>query len=318
MRVNAQLIDAETGAHLWAERFDKPLADLFDMQDDVVARLANALNAQLTVAEARRAERSPHPDSTDLLFQGLAWYNKGPTQDNLAVSRGFFERALTLDPSNVEALVWISTVDYIGSAGVFSGDRAIRLASAEAAAAKALSSAPNHPVAHLCMGWVQNFTNRASEAIAEFELALVLDRNFANAHGGIGFAKIALGRSEETEAHIQEALRLSPRDPNAYAWAFFAGLAKIFLGKDGEAIAWLRRSIEFNRNYSLAHFYLAAALVQLGKHDEGRAAATVGLALDPTFTIRRYRAGAASDNPTYLAQRERIYDVVRKAGVPEG
>ncbi len=219
MRVNVQLIDAETGAHLWAERFDKPLTDLFDMQDEVVARLANALNAQLKVAEARRAERSPHPDSTDLLFQGLAWFNKGPTQENLARSRGFFERALTLDPNNVEALVWIATVDYTSGAGRFSDDRAIRLASAEAAAAKALSSAPNHPVAHFCMGWVQNFTNRASEAIAEFELALALDRNFAGAYGGIGLAKMFLGRSEETEAHIQEALRLSPRDPMAYLWA---------------------------------------------------------------------------------------------------
>jgi TolB-like protein len=77
MRVNVQLIDAETGSHLWAERFDKPLADLFDMQDDIVARLANSLNAQLAAAEARRAEQAPTPDSMDLYFQGLAWYNKG-------------------------------------------------------------------------------------------------------------------------------------------------------------------------------------------------------------------------------------------------
>jgi tetratricopeptide (TPR) repeat protein len=168
------------------------------------------------------------------------------------------------------------------------------------------------------MGWVQNFTNRASQAVAEFERALALDRNFAGAHGGIGFAKVALGRSEETEAHLQEALRLSPRDPNAYLWAFFAGLADIFLGKDGEAAAWLRRSIEFNRNYSLAHFYLAAALIHVGKLDEARAVAAMGLALDPTFTIRRVRSSASSDNPGYLAQRERAVESMRKAGVPEG
>ena len=77
MRVNVQLIDAETGSHLWAERFDKPLADLFDTQDEIVARLANALNAQLAAAEARRAEKVPNPDSMDLYFQGLAWFNKG-------------------------------------------------------------------------------------------------------------------------------------------------------------------------------------------------------------------------------------------------
>ena len=82
MRVNVQLIDAETGDHLWAERFDKPLADLFDMQDEIVARLANTLNAQLVVAEARRAEQAAKPDSMDLYFQGMAWFNKGMTPDH--------------------------------------------------------------------------------------------------------------------------------------------------------------------------------------------------------------------------------------------
>ena len=94
MRVNVQLIDAETGNHLWAERFDKPLADLFDMQDEIVARLASALNAQLVAAEARRAEQAPNPNSMDLYFQGLAWLNKGPTPDNVAQARSFFDRAL--------------------------------------------------------------------------------------------------------------------------------------------------------------------------------------------------------------------------------
>jgi TolB-like protein len=105
LRVNAQLIDAETGNHLWAERFDKPVADLFDMQDEIVSRLANALDAQLIEAEALRAQRSLHPDSMDLYFQGMAWLNKGPTPEHLTQARGFFERALAIDPRNVEALV---------------------------------------------------------------------------------------------------------------------------------------------------------------------------------------------------------------------
>ena len=105
MRVNVQLIDAETGNHLWAERFDKPLADLLDMQDEIVARLANALNAQLVAAEARRAEQAPTPGSMDLYFQGLAWFNKGVNPDHVAKARGFFDRALSADPDNVDALV---------------------------------------------------------------------------------------------------------------------------------------------------------------------------------------------------------------------
>src|SRR5271156_5418478 len=98
MRVNVQLIDAETGSHLWAERVDKPLADLFDMQDEIVARLAGALNAQLVAAEARRAEQALNPDSMDLYFQGLAWFYKGLTPPYMAESRRYFERALLADP----------------------------------------------------------------------------------------------------------------------------------------------------------------------------------------------------------------------------
>ena len=111
LRVNVQLIDAETGNHLWAERFDKPVADLFDMQDEIVSRLANTLNAQLIEAEARRAERSLHPDAMDLYFQGMACLNKGITPEYMAQARGFFERALVLDPGNIEALVGMASVD---------------------------------------------------------------------------------------------------------------------------------------------------------------------------------------------------------------
>ena len=116
MRVNVQLIDAETGNHLWAERFDKPLADLFDMQDEIVARLAGALNAQLVAAEARRAEQAPNPDSMDLYFQGLAWFNKGRTPDNVAQARSFFDRALAADPDNVDALIGSARADVIEGA----------------------------------------------------------------------------------------------------------------------------------------------------------------------------------------------------------
>ena len=113
MRVNVQLIDAETGNHLWAERFDKPLADLFDMQDEIVARLAGALNAQLVVAEARRAGQAATPNSIDLYFQGMAWFNKGLIPSNLAQAHGYFDRALAADPDNVEALIWLAGVEAI-------------------------------------------------------------------------------------------------------------------------------------------------------------------------------------------------------------
>ena len=142
MRVNVQLIDAESGNHLWADRFDKPVADLFDMQDEIVARLANALNAQLVVAEARRAERMPNPDSMDLYFQGMSVYNKGLTPPRLSEARKLFERALALDPGNVDAMVGAALAGSMFAGTHLSDDRDTHLGVAESLAVKALCSRP--------------------------------------------------------------------------------------------------------------------------------------------------------------------------------
>jgi TolB-like protein/class 3 adenylate cyclase len=318
LRVNVQLIDAESGNHLWAERFDKPIADLFDMQDEIVSRLANTLNAQLVEAEARRAEHSPHPDAMDLYFLGRASLNKGQTLENLTQAHGFFERALALDPGNVEALVATALVDCSIGGSFLTDDRTARFAAAEAASIKALSVAPEFAVAHLALGVVHILTNHAAEGIAECEQALALDRNLAEAHACIGWAKFLLGRGAETEAQIHEALRLSPRDIGAFRWMMFVGIAKSQFGADAEAVVWLRRSIDANRNMPYTHFNVAAAQALLGRLDEARAAARAGLALDPGFTIRRFQRNLSSDNPTYLAGRERYYEGMRLAGVPEG
>jgi TolB-like protein len=119
LRVNVQLVDAETGNHLWAERFDKPVADLFEMQDEIVSRLANTLNAELIAAEARRAERSPHPDAMDLYFQGWASLNRGTTPANNEQAQKFFSRALQLDPCCVEALVGTAWVNVLTANNFF-------------------------------------------------------------------------------------------------------------------------------------------------------------------------------------------------------
>jgi TolB-like protein len=318
LRVNVQLIDAETGNHLWAERFDKPVADLFDMQDEIVSRLANALDAELVAAEARRAERSANPDAMDLVFQGRALFNKGWTPEYMARARGFFERAMALDPENIEAIVGLALVNDTEGAALLTDDPSARFAAAEATSTKALSLAPNHAGAHLALGTALMMTKRVVQGIAEFEHALALDRNSALAHSLIGFAKYLLGRGAETEAHINEALRLSPRDTHAHTWFIWVGLTKVVLNADTEAVAWLRRGLEANRNYSLAHFHLAGALARLGEVDEARAAVQAGLALDPRFTIRRLRASNAwNDNPAYLAGRERLCEGMRLAGVPE-
>ena len=319
MRVNVQLVDAETGNHLWAERFDKPLADLFDMQDEIVARLAGALNAHLVAAEARRAQLSPTPDSMDLYFQGMAWLNKSPTPDNVAQARSFFDRALAADPDNVDALIGSARADVREGANFFVSDPMAAFAAAEAKLSKALSSVPDHARAHRLLGYVDIFTKRAADGIAQCEHALALDRNLASAHAFIGLGKIFVGRAEETEAHVSEALRLSPRDTNAHTWKGFAGIAKSQLGSWDQAVMWFRRAIEANRSYPHPYFVLGAALAQLGRLDEAHSAVKAGLALNPAFAVFRARAlwAAMSDDPTYLAQLEPILEGLRKAGVPE-
>jgi tetratricopeptide (TPR) repeat protein len=190
LRINVQLIDAETANHLWAERFDKPVADLFDMQDEIVARLANALNAELIAAEARRAEYSVNPDAMDLYFQGIAFANRGTTPEYMTQARGFFERALALDPDCIEALVGRANVDETIASALLADDPAPRLAAAEATLNKALSLAPQRASAHLMLGIIQILTFRAAQGIAECERSLALDRNLAHAHAWIGLGKL--------------------------------------------------------------------------------------------------------------------------------
>jgi TolB-like protein/Flp pilus assembly protein TadD len=322
LRVNVQLIDAESRKHLWAERFDKPVADLFDMQDEIVSRLAHSLGAQLIVAEARQAERSSHPDAIDLFFQGTARFYKGPmTPEHMTQARGFFERALAIDPRGigaVGAMIGMANIDLTMGADLLTDERAALLSAAEANVIKALSLAPDVAGAHMILALVYIVTNRAAQGIAECEQALTLNRNLAYAHGAIGLAKFYMGRPTETEGHVLEAFRLSPRDNGAYRLMRFVGVAKLQLGADAEAVDWLRRSIKANRTHPLAHFSLAAALGLLGALDEARTAAKAGFALNPGFTIRRLRAAKISDNPIYLAGQERLCEGMRIAGVPEG
>ena len=289
------------------------------MQDEIVARLANALNAQLVAAEARRAEQAPDPDSIDLYFQGMAWLNKGRTPNNIAQARSFFDRALLADPNNIEALVASARANVIEGTLSFVSDPRAALVAAEAKLTKALSSVPDHAHGHMFLGLAEILTRRAAHGIARCEHALALDRNLALAHAFIGFGKIFIGRAEETEAHVGEALHLSPRDTTAFTWMTFVGMAKNRLGSYEQAVAWCRRAIEANGNYPLPNFELAAALAQLGRLDEAHSAVKAGVALDPTFIISRARASwlGVSDDPTYLAQTEPIFEAMRHAGLPE-
>jgi TolB-like protein/class 3 adenylate cyclase/Tfp pilus assembly protein PilF len=317
VRVNVQLIEAETSAHLWGERFDKLVADFFDMQDEIVSRLANRLGHELAVAEARRAERATSPDSMDHYFLGQAHLKKGITAEHQHKARSHFDRALHLDPENVGALVMRAWVDLTVATHLHSEDRSERHRSAEADLSKALSLRPETADAHVALGFLRLQTNRADQGIAECERGLAIDPNHPHAHALIGVGKTFTGRYEETEAHVREALRISPQDRRAGMWLLIAAGAKLLAGHEQEAIERLSRSIELDPNEPMRHFYLAAASARLGRMKEARDAVRVGLGLNPGFTIARDRAARPSDHPVFLAGYERIYEGMRLAGVPE-
>ena len=316
IRVNVQLIDAESGNHLWADRFDKTFGDLLQMQDEIVARVAGALNAPLMAAEAQRTARSAEPASMDLYFQGMAWVNKGLRPDWLAQARSCFEKAKAIDDTNLEALIGIGLVDTLRGVACAGDNPAGALESAESLLSEALSSAPDHAWAHCLMAAVLISSRRVERGIMECERALSLNPSLASAHAMLGLAKYLLGQGEETESHVEEALRLSPLDTFAYLWMLFAGVAAIQMEEYSKAIEWLRRSIDTNTNSPWAHFHLGVALQLTGKAEEARAETQAGLWLDPTFTTERYRSLAFSDHQRYLTIRERTIQALQATGVP--
>ena len=254
----------------------------------------------------------------DLYFQGMEWFNRGINRENMDRARGFFERAMALDPGNVDALLGVGRADFEVGAAFLSDDRPARLASAEATMGKVLSLRPNDARAHEILGSVLKQTKRAAQAIAEFERALALDPNLAAAHADIGDAKIFVGRAEETEAHVNEALRLSPHDGRAWLWMLFAGGAKLN--------SWRRRGgrREAPPQYRDQPDFSASAFLPRRRPRESRQAGR-GAGRDPCRTGARsdfhnpaFPPGQESDNPIFLTGKERIIEGMRKAGVPEG
>ena len=320
IRVTARLIDTETGAHLWAERFDKPRGDIFEMQDEIITRLARTVGIELVAAEGRRAERERpnNMDAVDLTMRGWAILNQPLSLRRNREACDLFEAALRLDDRNVEALVGLA-FRHVNDVRIFaSTNRDEQLRIAEKAITEALALAPGNALAHFVRANILHVSGETERSLRELELAITLDRNLAWAHADAGFIKVLLGRAEEAEADLTNAIRLSPRDPGLDRWHALLGIADLFLGRLGSALDRLRKSVEMNPNVALTQFFLAAASALSGRAAEAQEARNAGLLLDPNFTVARFRNEPRSKNATFLAQRERIYEGLSLAGVPEG
>jgi len=318
VRVNAQLIDAETGGHLWADRFDREVTDLFALQDAVTMELAGVFGVKLIEAESRRSKRKLNPDALDLEMQARAAWNRGWSRENIAAANRLYDQALELDPDNIPALTGLATGLAISVVSLWTEAREADLRRAEALASRARALDPHDASCRYAMGFVRRMQNRFDEAISELEAAVRLNPNMHLAYDTLGFTKALVGRGEEALSHFANAIRLSPRDPMLFIGYFGFGWAQFLLGNDDQAVEMLRKSIALNPGYSPAHLFLTAAYAMQDSIEEAHDAHAAYLRTNPAVnTITLLRANALSTHPIYMAQRERLYEGMRRAGMPE-
>ena len=241
VRVNAQLIDGETGAHLWADRFEENMTDLFKLQDQVVARLANTFGYELVKAEAQKSAHSTNPDAIDMTMRGWAALWQPPTKESTASARDYFERASKIDPQNAEAMVGLAYARYRGGAYGWSTPAEDSYAAQLDLLTKATAINPGYAFAHYVKSLV--LSKEYPEAIEAAQTAVALDPNAAYGYAAIGQAEFRLGRCEQSIGHIKQAFGLSPRDPLGGVWHMMLGLAEGCLGRRDAAIGSLSEQL---------------------------------------------------------------------------
>jgi adenylate cyclase len=328
MRVNAQLIDADSGAHLWAEQFDTPRADLLQTQDAIVAHLARALDFQLEEAEATRLNRTPaaNRDAEDLALQCDAGVWKvGTIGKEADAALALCEQALAIDPNNVRALLGLAYKFWTRAAFGVSGDPKADLKQADELASKALALDPDNAWVHGTKGYILQNEGRTVESVPEFERALALDPSFADIYGGLGIDYLALGQFDKSLEALDKAIRASPFDPGLTYYYGNKAWANFGLKNYDQSIELARRAIAINPYNPYANVVLVATLA-LSDHDaEAREALRSYLAPSTASfkTIAAWKAHLMTlapkqgIDPRFVDMSERSYDGLRKAGMPE-
>jgi len=278
VRVNTQLIDAETDAHVWTARFARDTSDLFALQNEIPSRVAVALNLELIAIEAARPTRSL--DGFDYVLRGRAAMNKPRSRDTYAEAISQFEHALALDPGSADvqgllARVLVARLLDFGSS-TYDSD----LKRAEELSIRALAAAPCSPVAHFARGQVLRVLGRLEEAISEYETVLASDPNCVDAAANIGRCKIYIGPIEEAISAQEQAIRLSPGDPQIGFWYFRIGQAHLLLSRIEEAILWFEKARSVGPGIPHFHAYLASSYALKGDAESAASALAEAQRLD--------------------------------------
>jgi adenylate cyclase len=319
VRINAQLIDAESEAHLWAEQFDGDTGDLFALQSEITRRMAIALNIELISREAARP--AEHPYAVDYVLRGRVGMSKPRSRDSYAEAIGWFERALALDARSFEAQSWLATALTGRVHDQMSESPASDIARAETLADRALAAFPAGPLAHFAKAQVRRAQQRFEEAISEYEAVIALNRNWVFAIAVLGWCKFMTGSIEELIPAQEQAIRLSPRDPQIQGYYFWIGQAHLLKSCVDDAIFWLEKARIANPEHPIPHAYLASAYALTGEGE--RAAAELAearrLSRDGHYTtLARLKALRSFGVPKVRALFEATYFVgLRKAGMPE-
>jgi TolB-like protein/Tfp pilus assembly protein PilF len=325
VRVNAQLIDAETDAHLWAERFHGNAADLFALQDEITSRIANALNIELLSAEAARP--TERPDVQEYILRFRAAWNNPPARDNYVQVISLLEHALALDPQSVDAQSWLATVLAARAMDGMSDSAAADIKRAEGLAGQALAASSRSPLAHYAKGQVLRAqtqvlrADRCEQAITEYETALASNRNWLSAYAHIALCKFFAGSIEDAIPLYERVLRLSLRDPNIGEYYMRIGNVHLLQSRIDEAIVWLEKARGAMPEHPIPHASLAAAYGLRGETEHAGAELAEARRLSPDdrySSIARVRAIRYYGVPKVRSLYEATYFVgLRKAGMPE-
>jgi TolB-like protein/tetratricopeptide (TPR) repeat protein len=318
--VNVQLVDAESGAHVWAERFETDRRNLAEAQSEITGRLARTLNLQLVHSLGRRVEleRAVDLDARDLVMRGWSWYYRPISPATLREARQHFDRALELDPRSVDARIGLAQA-LLGNISLgWSSSAQQDRARAEQVILEALERDTNHSMAHVTMGIVRRMQNRLSESKIEFETAIALDRSNARAFFQLGQTWMWLGQPEAGIPLVEKAIRLNPHDPTLASHYSILGFCHLLLGHVGQAIDLLRKTRAENPRSYLFHLWLAGALGFKGDLDEARTALAEAIKLKPEMNSLKQLRASSFGNSAHGALREKTYYVgLRRAGMPE-